>query len=82
MVKFRTIIGFARYHTDSRLMLEFNSLCSMEFLTFTVSPKLLGWDMEQLSYFAEYDNMSYVWEGKGAPTDFTGDWSYVERVTA
>ncbi len=82
MVKFRTIISFARYFTDSRLTLIFNSLCSMEFLTFTVAAQLPGWDMEELQYFAEWDGMAYVWEGKGAPKEFIGDWQYLERTDA
>ena len=52
----------------------------MEFLTFDVGDQLPGWDMEELQYYAEYDGMRYSWEGQGAPTDFTGNWMYTERV--
>lgn len=82
MVKFSTIIGFARYLTDSRLTLAFNSLCSMEFLLCTVGDKLRGWDMEELHFYAEWDSMVYIWHGPGAPRDFTGEWMYIQRVGA
>ncbi len=80
MVKFKTIVEFARYHTDSRLVLTFRSLLSIEFLFCDVGDKLPGWDMEQLEYYAEYDGMRYLWAGEGAPTEFMGPWTYMERV--
>lgn len=80
MVKFKTVISFARYHTDSRLMISFDSLCSIEFLTYDVAGNLPGWDMEELCFYAEYDKMSYVWDGSGAPKEFTGPWKYLDRV--
>ncbi len=82
MVKFRTIVGFARYFTDSKLTLEFNSLCSMDFLTFDVAPKLPGWDLAKLTYYAEYDNMIYVWADEKSPKDFSGSWTFLERTDA
>lgn len=74
MVKFKTIVKFYRYHTDSQLVLHFCSLCSAEFLALDVNSKLPGWILEKPHYSAEYNGISYSWEGAGAPKDFTGDW--------
>ncbi len=82
MVKFKTVIEFSRYFTDSTLVLTFNSLCSIEFLTFDVGDQLKGWDMTELQYYAEYDNMRYTWNGDGSPREFVGPWLYLERTDA
>ena len=82
MVKFKTIIDFYRESTDSHLVLTFNSLCSTEFIVFDVGNQLPGWHVCQLQRFAEYDGMLYLWEGDGAPKDFTGSWLYLERTDA